>query len=115
MTSDLVARWSILNGLTVAPTPFALAALATDPPAGAGRVETPNSEIAVHLVDGEGKPAAIVFHSFGGHWVRELRDLVQWMKLTPFAPPAPREDGDKHFIVVMRPGATEPRWLDEQL
>lgn len=114
MTADLVARWAALNGLTITDQPFGLHQLADDPPAGADTVPTPNSESAVFLVGAEGQPAAIVFHSFGGHWLREAGDLVRWMKLSAFAPPAGRDEADRHFIVVGRPGAVEPRWLPEQ-
>lgn len=115
MTADHVTRWAAINGLAIAPEPFGLHRLAVDPPAGADTVPTPNAENAVHLVDAEGQPAAIAFVSFGGHWLRELADLVRWLGLTPFAPPRPREDGERHFIIVMRPGAAEPKWLPEQL
>lgn len=114
MPPDLVARWAALNGLTVAPEPFGLHQLADAPPAGADTVPTPNAESATFLVDATGRPSAIVFISYGGHWLRELADLVHWLKLSAFAPPAPREDGDKHFIIVMRSGAAEPHWLPEQ-
>lgn len=113
--TDLVTRWAALNGLTIAPAPFGLHQLAVDPPAGADQVTTPNAESATHLVDAEGKPAAAVFVSYGGHWLRELADLVRWMKLSPVAPPRRPEDGEKLFLVVGRPGAPEPFWLPEQL
>lgn len=114
MTADLVTRWAVLNGLSVAPKPFGLHQLADNPPAGADQTPNPNAENAAHLVDAEGKPAAVAFHSFGGQWVRELRDLVAWLKLSPFAPPAPVEEGERLFLVVGRPGAVEPTWLPEQ-
>lgn len=114
MSADLVRRWARANGLTISDHPFALAALASDPPAGAGEVVTPNAGNAMFLHDAEGQPAAVVFLSFGGHWLREAGDLVRCMRLSAFTPPAPREDGDKHFIIVGRPGAPEPRWLPEQ-
>lgn len=114
MTADLVAGWAELNRLSIAPEPFGLHALADDPPAGGDQVRNPNAENSHHFVDAEGQPAAIVFVSFGGHWLRELADLVRWMKLSAFAPPRPREDGERHFIVVGRSGAAEPKWLPEQ-
>lgn len=114
MPSDLVARWAELNGLTAAPEPFALHRLADHPPAGADAVPTPNGESATFFMDPEGRPAAVIFYSFGGRWLRELADLVRWMKLSPFAPPRPHDGGERHFLVVGRPGAPEPRWLPEQ-
>lgn len=114
MPHDLVQRWAALNDLTPAPEPFGLHELADDPPAGADQVQTLNAENATHLVDEEGYPAAVAFHSFGGHWVRELRDLVRWLKLSPFAPPGHVEEGDRMFLVVGKADAAEPQWLPEQ-
>lgn len=114
MTADLVTRWAALNGLKVTDQPFGLHQLADDPPAGAEQVSTPNAENATFLVDATGQPAAIAFISFGGQWMTSMGELCRWMKLTAFRPPAPREDGDKHFIIVMRPSAVEPKWVEEQ-
>lgn len=113
--TDLVARWASLNDLSVADQPFALAALASDPPAGAEEVATPNRASATFLIDATGQPSAIAFISFGGHWMTTMAELCRWLKLSAFAPPAPREDAERHFIVVGRPGAAEPKWLAEQL
>lgn len=114
MTSDLVRHWAELNGLTVVPEAFGLHELSENPPAGADQVRTPNAESATFLVDAQGQPSAIVFVSFGGQWMATMGELCRWMKLPAFKPPAPREDGDTHFIVVGRPGGAEPKWLDEQ-
>lgn len=114
MTANLVRRWAALNGLTITDQPFGLHQLADDPPAGAKQVQTPNIENAVFLVDEEGRPAAVVFVSYGGQWMATMGELCRWMRLSAFRPPAPRDEADKHFIVVSRPGAVEPRWLREQ-
>lgn len=114
MIADLVTRWAALNGLAVTDQPFGLHQLADNPPAGADQTPNPNAENAVHLVDAEGKPAAIVFVSWGGQWMRELADVVRWMRLSAFAPPAPAEEGERLFLVVGRPDAPEPRWLPER-
>lgn len=114
MPPDLLRRWAALNGLTVAAEGFGLHALADNPPAGADQVRNPNAENAICLIDAEGRPAGIVFHSFGGQWMREAGDICRWMKLSAFRPPAPRDEADRHFVVVGRAGAVEPKWLPEQ-
>lgn len=115
MTADLVSRWAHANGLAVAPEPFGLHQLANEPPAGADQTPTPNAENAVFLVDAKGRPAAVVFASHGGRWMTSMGELCRWMRLSAFVPPRPGEDGERHFIAVMRSGAAEPVWLPEQL
>ncbi len=114
MRHDLLQSWAALNHLTIADQPFGLHALAVDPPAGAEQVATPNAENAACLLDATGQPAAIVFMSWGGQWMRETSDLCRWLKLSAFGPPAPRDKGERHFIVIRKAGAAEPKWLPEQ-
>lgn len=113
--TEIIHRWAVLNGLSIAAEPFGLHVLADDPPTGADSTPTPNEENAVHLVDAEDRPAAVVWYFHRGHWMRELRDLCRWLKLPAFAPPCFVNQGDALFLVVRRTGATEPRWLSEQL
>jgi hypothetical protein len=112
--SETIEAFGVANKLRIAERPFGLHQLASDPPAGADQVKNPNEECASYLVDDQGRPAAIVFVSWGGRWMRDMADLCRWLKLPAFAPPAPRDEADRHFIVVARPGFGEPQWLPEQ-